>query len=105
MYGDLANRRCVNHWQREAAARCPNCGRFFCRECVTEHEDRLLCASCLRMQTTHESARSTSLHFLFRTLQITLSILLLWSFFYYMGKTLLMMPDEFHEGSIWQKED
>ena len=40
--------RCWNHELREAVCRCPECGRSFCRECVAEHEQRLLCASCLK---------------------------------------------------------
>jgi hypothetical protein len=40
--------RCWNHEAREAVCRCPQCERSFCRECVTEHESRLLCAACLR---------------------------------------------------------
>lgn len=40
--------RCWNHESREAVCRCPLCGRSFCRECVTEHESRLLCAGCLK---------------------------------------------------------
>src|SRR4051794_2910862 len=39
---------CWNHEAREAVCRCPECGRSFCRECVTEHAARLLCAACLR---------------------------------------------------------
>jgi hypothetical protein len=39
--------RCWNHEGREAVCRCPECGRPFCRECVTEHAQRLLCAACL----------------------------------------------------------
>ena len=31
-------------------------------------------------------------------------ILLLWIFFYYLGQALLLMPDEFHEGTLWQEE-
>jgi len=26
---------------------CPGCARYYCRECVTEHEARLLCAACV----------------------------------------------------------
>jgi hypothetical protein len=40
--------QCWNHETREAVCRCPGCARSFCRECVTEHEARLLCAACLR---------------------------------------------------------
>ncbi len=39
--------RCWNHEAREAVCRCPECGRSYCRECVTEHQARLLCATCL----------------------------------------------------------
>jgi len=44
--------RCWNHEAREAACRCPACGRAYCRECVSEHEGRLLCAVCLIASTT-----------------------------------------------------
>lgn len=40
--------RCWNHEGREAVCLCPQCGRSFCRECVSEHDFRLLCAACLR---------------------------------------------------------
>jgi hypothetical protein len=41
--------RCWNHEPREAVCRCPECSRGFCRECVAEHENRLLCADCLKL--------------------------------------------------------
>ncbi|MCI0613826.1 rhomboid family protein, partial [bacterium] len=40
----ISKQRCFFHSQREAVVRCPECGRYYCRECVTEHLDRLLCA-------------------------------------------------------------
>ena len=104
MEQQLASRRCANHWQREAAARCPECGRYFCRECITEHEDRILCASCLKSQTQGLAQKSPRAALLFRAVQMCISILILWIFFYYIGKALLLMPDEFHEGSVWQEE-
>jgi len=104
MEQDLAARRCANHWRREAVARCPECARFFCRECVTEHEDRLLCAACLRKKTSLQKEKSQPLVFLVRAFQMFIGILLLWIFFYYLGQALLLMPDEFHEGTLWQEE-
>jgi hypothetical protein len=47
MSSALTLERCWNHTSREAVCRCPSCGRFFCRECVTEHDARLLCAACV----------------------------------------------------------
>jgi len=48
MAGVRIHHSCWNHEAREAVCRCPECGRSFCRECVTEHAARLLCAACLR---------------------------------------------------------
>src|SRR5579863_9940569 len=47
---DLARQQCFNHPGREAVVRCPGCQRDYCRECVTEHDDRYLCSACLRLQ-------------------------------------------------------
>ena len=44
--------QCWNHEAREAVCRCPECAHSYCRECVTEHEARLLCAACLRKVLT-----------------------------------------------------
>ena len=47
----LRHARCLFHPLREAAARCPHCGGTFCRECVTDEDDRLACPPCLRRIT------------------------------------------------------
>jgi hypothetical protein len=47
MTATLTRQRCWTHPQREAVSRCPACKRFYCRECVTEHQGRLLCVQCL----------------------------------------------------------
>ncbi len=44
---DIGQRRCFHHIGREAAGRCTVCRRDFCAECVTAHDDRLVCARCL----------------------------------------------------------
>jgi len=51
---DLARQQCFHHAGREASVRCPSCRRDYCRECVTEHEDRYLCSTCLRAHATNE---------------------------------------------------
>src|ERR1043166_5979979 len=53
----LLQQRCLNHSFREAVARCPECKRYFCRECVTEHDDRLICAACLKKLSRPAAAR------------------------------------------------
>jgi hypothetical protein len=47
----LRHARCLFHPLREAAARCPHCRGTFCRECVTDEDDKLACPPCLRRMT------------------------------------------------------
>lgn len=99
----LAHQRCYNHASREAAARCPECQRFFCRECVSEHDDRMLCASCLGKLKTPSLVKRFHLTGVVKALQVGLSVLIVWSLFYGMGRVLLIIPSAFHKSTLWQK--
>ena len=99
---DISQQRCFNHAQREAAARCPECGGYFCRECVTEHDDRVLCASCLARLLKASEAGVFHLRGLLRTGQFLCGGFVLWLFFYYLGQILLSLPTSFHEGTLWK---
>ncbi len=57
MSSAVIRHQCWNHESREAVCRCPGCSRSYCRECVTEHESRLLCAACLRKELAPEKVR------------------------------------------------
>jgi hypothetical protein len=48
---------CYHHPDRLAAAKCLECSRSYCRECVTEHQGRLICAACLRKSAPAAVAR------------------------------------------------
>jgi hypothetical protein len=98
----LVHQRCFNHAGREAVARCPECAQFFCRECVTEHDDRVLCTACLKKLTHRPLVRRFALARLFRFAQCVIGILLAWFFFFLIGEGLLQMPDSFHKGTLWQ---
>lgn len=98
---DLVHQRCFNHMLREAVACCPECRRYFCRECVTEHEDKVLCAACLRRKISPALAGRTRFSGLTRLVQFFLGAMLLWIFFYYLGQILLSLPSSFHEGTLW----
>lgn len=98
----LTSQRCFNHPQREAAAICPECGRYFCRECVTEHDDRVLCASCLRAFKVDKAKGRSIIAPALRLTQSALGILIAWLFFYYMAEALLSTPDSFHDGTVWE---
>jgi hypothetical protein len=81
--------------------RCPNCAKYYCRECVTEHEDRLICAACLRALT---AARPQKRAFgrAAGVLCAFTGLLLAWLFFYYAGRVLILIPSAVHEGTEWQ---
>ena len=99
---EISHQRCFNHEFREAVARCPECNRYYCRECITEHEDRVLCASCLRKLTKSSSIGTLRFKGVTRILQFLLGTIILWLFFYYLGQILLSVPTSFHEGTVWQ---
>jgi hypothetical protein len=99
---NLLHQRCFNHAQREAAARCPGCGRFFCRECVTEHQDRVICAACLRARTKLSFTRRAGFVLGLRLLQCVAGLLTAWLFFFLIGRLLVSLPDSFHEGTLWR---
>ena len=98
---DISLRRCFHHAQREAVARCPECRRFFCRECVTEHEDRVICAACLRQLATR-SPRTARLQAARYAAACLAGFLCLWLICYGMGRILLLVPSSFHEGTLWR---
>lgn len=99
----LHQRHCLNHALREAVARCPECGHFYCRECIVEHEDRVLCAVCLR-KIFGRKERKDSLIFtwLARGGAFGISLFLSWLAFYWAGRILLSIPVNVHNGTLWQ---
>ena len=99
---NLAHQRCFNHAVREAVARCPECGQCFCRECITEHDDRVVCAACLKKLTRQPLARRTVLVRFLRLVRCACGILIAWFFFFLIGESLMKLPASFHEGTLWQ---
>jgi hypothetical protein len=98
----LTTQRCFNHAQREAVARCPQCSRYFCRECVTEHEDRVMCSACLRKVRRTPLLQRRGIAGLIRLAQGLAGLLAAWFFFYLIGESLLSLPSSFHEGTLWR---
>lgn len=103
----LRKTKCLNHEGREAVARCPACGNFFCRECITEHDHRVICASCLKKllaDAPSENPRRMGLGG--RTIKAgakcLFGLVVAWLFFYAIGQVLLMIPDSFHSGKLWE---
>ena len=94
----LHQTRCFNHLQREAVARCPGCQKFYCRECVTEHDGRLLCRACVGRAAEETGARSAAWRSLGTgVLRIAAGLLLLYAVFSSVGRVLQTLPNQFHE--------
>lgn len=102
----LAQQRCFHHALREAVARCPECRRYYCRECITEHEERLICSSCLRLLAAPPERPGWRLRLGWMAAALVpglLGIIAAWFFFYAIGAMLLSVPTSFHDGSLWSK--
>lgn len=97
----LAQQHCLNHPAREAAAQCPQCRRFFCRECITEHDDRILCAVCLRQLSQSAGAGRQPLRALGRAGLSFASLLTAVLYFYWVGQILLSIPPSYHDNALW----
>ncbi|MBI2423086.1 MAG: rhomboid family protein [Candidatus Hydrogenedentes bacterium] len=93
----LPHKHCENHPHREAVARCPSCGSDYCRECISEHEGRLLCAACLRARFTEVSGAKRSWGGLRRGAEAIFGLVLLWAVFYTAGRSLVATPTASHE--------
>jgi len=99
MNGLELHQRCWNHEIREAVCRCPACGRPYCRECVSEHEARLLCAACLAAQVRARRPQRGRMSAAFLAVA---GILLAWMLFYGAGRTLILITARMQEAA-WQE--
>ena len=101
----LALQRCWNHGSREAVARCPECGRSYCRECVVEHEDRIICSGCLEklISAGAKPARDWSFKPLVRLAGAFTGIIVAWFLYFSVGRSLLAIPDESHAETLWRR--
>jgi hypothetical protein len=98
----LAHQHCLNHSAREAVAQCPQCRQFFCRECVTEYDDRLLCAACMRKISKVDAPARQPWRALGRVGLSVAGCCTAALFFYWLGQILLLIPTRFHDGTLWK---
>jgi len=96
--------RCFYHEFREAACRCPICRRYFCRECVTEHDNKVLCVECLKAIVAGRAVRRSGMRRVLRGLLPVAGVLIAWLFFYTVGRTLLLIPSDVHDGTVWRSK-
>lgn len=93
MSESFKNRRCFNHAEREAVARCPECRREFCRECITEHKGRMLCTNCLGRMLSEKKAKHRFLQRAALFILMLLGFLVTYAFFYQTASWLAAVPD------------
>jgi hypothetical protein len=94
----LERQKCRIHPGREAVSRCPECRRFYCRECVTEHEGRLLCVQCLAVRTAPKAAAGGTRWILWiAAAALGFAFCFLW--FYTAGYILQQLPPAWSRGA------
>lgn len=101
---ELFLQRCLNHAQREAAAKCPSCGHYFCRECISEHDGRVICANCARALVKPPFYKRKSIERVMQIAHCCLGFAAAWFLFYLLGEALLKLPSSFHDGTIWENQ-
>lgn len=101
MTGTVLHQRCWNHEAREAVCRCPECGRSYCRECVTEHDGRLLCALCLKAQSHAVTKKGDGLRGVRSAGLLLAGIVLAWVVIFGAGQALNLLTVRL-EQSAWQ---
>lgn len=97
----VIHQRCWNHEEREAVCLCPECGRSFCRECVSEHESRLLCAACLMGISRKAEPRARNTRPLTLALLALAGLLVGWMAFFSAGAALMTWSSH-PEPASWQ---
>lgn len=99
----MIQHRCLHHPGRESAARCPECRNFFCRECITEHEGRVICTPCLKRLTRPAEAKGRNFGVLLSLVHLGFGCAFAFLFFYSLGQVLLRIPSNFHDGTLWER--
>jgi uncharacterized paraquat-inducible protein A len=97
----LRQQRCQHHPQREASARCPECSRYYCRECITEHDDRVICATCLTRLTQKKEKKAQPWDLYARIGLALLAFVAVFFFILLVGDALLLIPSQFHQAGGW----
>jgi hypothetical protein len=98
---DLARQQCFHHPGREAVVRCPSCRRDFCRECVTEHEDRYLCSACLRAEAERAAKPRRRLRTPVGAILAIAGLLTAWTVYYAAAQYLVLRGTAAQNTRVW----
>ena len=98
----ISRSRCYNHPTREAVALCTVTGKPYCRECIVEHEGKMVAAHVVADLLAEPEQTSDSRWKRGRQWLVSgISLLVLWYGFFLLGRLLLSIPSRFHEGNFW----
>ena len=75
---------------------CVECRRAFCRECVVDHDGRLICAACLARLRAPAARGSRALQQTLSSAGLAVTLLLCWIVFYMAGRLLMTAEPAHH---------
>lgn len=81
-------------------ARCPECARYYCRECIVEHDNRVLCTHCVSKLLAPKTKKRRSLEPVFLPLAFCVVLLVGWMCFYLLAEVLLRIPSNLLESTF-----
>lgn len=104
----MSARTCGIHPTREAVARCPSCEGYFCRECITEHDFRMICAGCLAELLDGGGEEKTKSGVgiagpVLSVLQVAAGVVVVWFVCFTLAELLRELPPELHSGSMFEE--
>jgi hypothetical protein len=93
--------KCEVHAMREAAARCTVCSHHYCRECIQEHEGRMVCGNCLSLKSSLEPKHFAGFkEMLVRLVMALASAALLWGAFWCIFTIGSLLPAEVYKSPV-----
>lgn len=100
----FGQQRCFVHPSREAVSLCLDCHHAYCRECVVDHDGRLICAACLARLRAPLARGNRTLRKIVSAMSTALAILLCWILFYMFGRLLMMAEPARHSFDDTEQE-
>ncbi len=86
---------CGLHPRRAAVAACNRCRRGFCRECIVEHQGRMLCPACIELLAAEATHSRVGIWLWIRVLlQSGFAIFAFYMVFYVLDRHLARIPPQ-----------
>jgi hypothetical protein len=86
---------CQEHPERQSAGICMACQGSFCKECITEMNRKMYCASCLAKLITPQHLPITWKNLILQFVLALLALIVLTSVWYYISQYYRINQKEF----------